>query len=113
MKNFEKLTERIATHQPGDERCPRVLPELGRRPRANDPTLAEHRDLLGVRLGLDAIVGDVDRRDGDVVDDRLELIDELVLPCLIDGSHGLVEEEQSRIRRKGPCECDPLGLTSR
>src|SRR5213594_2984230 len=98
-----------------------VSDEVGPRPRVNllrapdllDPAAPHHRDAVGDRERLFLVVGDVERRDPEVLLDLADLAAETKPDLRVERREGLVEEENLRAPGECPGERDPLLLAAR
>ena len=98
--------------EPGDERCPRPLVELRRRPELLDPPAVHHGDRVRHRHRLFLVVGDVDERDPDLVLDPLELELHLLAQLEVERAERLVEQEHPWVTDDRARERDPLLLAA-
>ena len=70
----------------------------------------EPHDPIGDQLGLREVVGDVNRRRPQPVEQRPDVGRQSVPQVPVEGAEGLIEEQQARARRQRPREGHPLGL---
>ena len=98
--------------KPCDERCFRVLVQLGRSPELLDPARVHDRDRVGHRHRLFLVMGDVDEGDPEValqpLDEELHLLSELQ----VEGAERLVEQEHARAVDERASQGDPLCLAA-
>ena len=98
--------------KPCDERCFRVLVELGRSPELLDPARVHDRDRVGHRHRLFLVMGDVDEGDPEValqpLDEELHLLSELQ----VEGAERLVEQEHARAVDERASQGDTLCLAA-
>ena len=96
-----------------DERRAGLLVDLPRRGKLHDSARIHHRDAVGHRQRLLLIVRHVDERDADLAVHSLELELHLLPELEVEGSQGLVQEQDRRLVDEGPRESDPLLLSAR
>ena len=83
-----------------------------RRADLDDAPGVDHRDTVGERQRLLAIVRDVHRGDADAPLQRAELVAQLEAHLVIEIGHRLVEQQQMRIDGQRAAERDTLALAA-
>jgi hypothetical protein len=96
----------------GDAGVSRVRPELVRRRRLHDPAFPHHGDAIPQRERLRLIVGDVDGRLGELVEEIAEILEEAVAQPAVERAEGLVEKQRAGLRRESTREGDALALAA-
>src|SRR5215813_8385099 len=96
----------------GDEAAPRPLVQLPRGRRLEDEAVAHDRDPVGERQRLLLIVGDVDRRDAELLLQRADLGPDLDPDLGVQIRKGFIEEQDVGVQDEGPGQRDALLLAA-
>ena len=88
------------------------MKDLLRRADLHDAAGVDHRDAVGERQRLLAIVRHVHRRDADALLQRAQLVPQLEPHLVVEIRHRLVEQQQARIDRQRAAERHALPLTA-
>ena len=88
------------------------MEDLLRRADLDDAPGVDHRDPVGERQRLLAVVRDVDRGDADAPLQRAQLVAQLEAHLVVEVRHRLVEQQQMRIDRQRAAERDALALAA-
>ena len=97
----------------GDVGVGRRRPQLVRRRDLDDAPVAHHGDAVAERERLRLVVGDVDRRQADLVEELAELVEQPVAQRAVERAERLVEQEHARLGRERAGEGDALLLAAR
>ena len=89
-----------------------MRPELVRRRRLHDSAFTHHGDAVAERERLRLIVGDVDRRQGELVEQIFEILEKAVAEPPVERAERLVEKEHARLGCERAREGDALALAA-
>jgi hypothetical protein len=104
--------DRRRPDKPGDEQALRPAVEVVRRADLLDAAAPQADDAVGHRRRLDLVVGDEDRRNAELFQQRFDLGPHGQPLCRIEIGKRLVEEQQLRLLHHRAGECDPLQLAA-
>ena len=96
----------------GDVGVTRVRPEVVRRRRLHDSALAHDGDAVAERERFRLIVGDVDRGQGELVEELFEILEEAVAQPPVERAERLVQKEHARLGRESTREGHALTLAA-
>ena len=87
--------------------------DLGDRADLDDPAGVEDRDAIGERVGVDGIVGDEHAHPVERLEVPSQVAADAASGAGVERGERLVEQQQPRVGRQRPRECDALRLTAR
>ncbi len=78
-----------------------------------DGSATHDGDAVAERERLGLVVGDVERGDGELGEEQLELVEQPLAQWTVERAERLVEEQHARLGSERSCQCDALLLAAR